>query len=76
MLLVVILLSGVMDRLVFRPLRTQSPAVMLVTTFAVAFILQNVALLIDVRDDTIGEPAAWSRRSTGRSPSGASRCER
>ena len=55
---VVILLSGVMDRLVFRPLRTQSPAVMLVTTFAVAFLLQNVALLIDVRDDTIGEPAA------------------
>jgi len=55
---VVILLSGAMDRLVFRPLRTQSPAVMLVTTFAVAFILQNVALLIDVRDDTIGEPAA------------------
>lgn len=55
---VVILLSGVMDRLVFRPLRTQSPAVMLVTTFAIAFLLQNVALLIDVRDDTIGEPAA------------------
>lgn len=55
---VVILLSGVMDRLVFRPLRTQSPAVMLVTTFAVAFLLQNVALLIDVRDGTIGEPAA------------------
>ena len=51
-------LSAAMDRLVFRPLRTQSPAVMLVTTFAVAFILQNVALLIDVRDDTIGEPAA------------------
>jgi branched-chain amino acid transport system permease protein len=55
---VVIVLSGALDRLVFRPLRTQSPAVMLVTTFAVAFILQNVALLIDVRDDTIGEPAA------------------
>ena len=55
---VVIALSTAMDRLVFRPLRTQSPAVMLVTTFAVAFLLQNVALLIDVRDDTIGEPAA------------------
>ena len=55
---VVIALSSAMDRLVFRPLRTQSPAVMLVTTFAVAFLLQNVALLIDVRDDTIGEPAA------------------
>ena len=55
---VVIALSTVMERLVFRPLRTQSPAVMLVTTFAVAFLLQNVALLVDVRDDTIGEPAA------------------
>ena len=55
---VVVVLSALMDRLVFRPLRTQSPAVMLVTTFAVAFLLQNVALLIDVRDDTIGEPAA------------------
>jgi branched-chain amino acid transport system permease protein len=34
-----------MDRLVFRPLRLHSPAVMLVATFAVAFLLQNVALL-------------------------------
>jgi branched-chain amino acid transport system permease protein len=40
---VVIALSAVMDRLVFRPLRTQSPAVMLVATFAVAFLLQNIA---------------------------------
>jgi branched-chain amino acid transport system permease protein len=38
-------LSLVMDRVVFRPLRGHSPAVMLVTTFAVAFILLNVALL-------------------------------
>ncbi len=30
---------------------------MLVTTFAVAFLLQNVALLVDTRDGTIGEPA-------------------
>ncbi len=42
---VVIALSALMDRLVFRPLRTQSPAVMLVATFAVAFLLQNIALL-------------------------------
>ena len=34
-----------MDRIVFRPLRGHSPAVMLVTTFAVAFILQSIALL-------------------------------
>jgi branched-chain amino acid transport system permease protein len=54
---VVVALSLAMDRTVFRPLRTQSPAVMLVTTFAIAFMLQAVALLIDIRDDTIGEPA-------------------
>jgi branched-chain amino acid transport system permease protein len=42
---VVLALSVLMDRLVFRPLRTHSPAVMLVATFAVAFLLQNVALL-------------------------------
>src|SRR5947199_7208672 len=43
---VVLVLSVVMDRLVFRPLRTQSPAVMLVATFAVAFLLQSIALLV------------------------------
>jgi len=42
---VVIALSALMDRLVFRPLRTQSPAVMLVATFAIAFLLENIALL-------------------------------
>ncbi len=55
---VVTALSLLMERAVFRPLRTQSPAVMLVTTFAVAFLLQSVALIVDVRDDTIGEPAS------------------
>ena len=43
---VVLALSVAMDRLVFRPLRTQSPAVMLVATFAVAFLLQSIALLV------------------------------
>jgi branched-chain amino acid transport system permease protein len=42
---VVLVLSAAMDRLVFRPLRGHSPAVMLVATFAVAFLLQNIALL-------------------------------
>jgi branched-chain amino acid transport system permease protein len=42
---VVLVLSALLDRLVFRPLRGQSPAVMLVTTFAVAFLLQNIALV-------------------------------
>ena len=42
---VVLTLSVLMDRLVFRPLRGKSPAVMLVATFAVAYLLQSVALL-------------------------------
>jgi branched-chain amino acid transport system permease protein len=42
---VVLVLSLLMERLVFRPLRTQSPAVMLVATFAIAFLLQSIALL-------------------------------
>jgi branched-chain amino acid transport system permease protein len=42
---IVLALSVAMERLVFRPLRTQSPAVMLVATFAVAFLLQSIALL-------------------------------
>src|SRR4051812_14223678 len=42
---VVVVLSVAMDWLVFRPLRTQTPVVMLVATFAVAFLLQSIALL-------------------------------
>jgi branched-chain amino acid transport system permease protein len=42
---VVLVLSVLLDRLVFRPLRRQSPAVMLVATFAVAFLLQSIAAL-------------------------------
>ncbi len=42
---VVLVLSMLMDRLVFRPLRGHTPAVMLVATFAVAFLLQSIALL-------------------------------
>ncbi len=44
-LVVVVGLSPAMERAVFRPLRSQSPAVMLIATFAVAFLLQSVALL-------------------------------
>jgi branched-chain amino acid transport system permease protein len=42
---VVLLLSLLLDRVVFRPLRAHSPTVMLVATFAVAFLLQSIALL-------------------------------
>src|SRR5829696_1285383 len=38
---VVVTLSLLMDRVVFRPLRGASPAVMLVATFAIAFMLQR-----------------------------------
>jgi branched-chain amino acid transport system permease protein len=41
----VLVLSVAMDYLVFRPLRGHSPAVMLVATFAVAFLLENGALM-------------------------------
>ncbi len=54
---VVIALTMAMERVVFRPLRDESPATMLVTTFAIAFMLQAIALIIDLRDDTIGEVA-------------------
>ena len=42
---VVLALSLAMERAVFRPLRTQSAAVMLTATFAVSFLLQSIALL-------------------------------
>ena len=79
---VVIALSLAMERAVFRPLRTQSPAVMLVTTFAIAFLLQAVALILDIRDGTIGEPAVVGRaaepggRASAASTSARSRSSR
>lgn len=42
---VVLALSLLLDRLVFRPLRGHSPVVMLVATFAVAVLLQSIALV-------------------------------
>jgi len=42
---VVLALSLAMERAVFRPLRGQSAAVMLIATFAVSFLLQSIALL-------------------------------
>jgi branched-chain amino acid transport system permease protein len=43
--LVAVFASLVMDRAVFRPLRNTSPATVLVATFAVSYLLQNLALL-------------------------------
>jgi branched-chain amino acid transport system permease protein len=42
---VVLALSFALDQVVFRPLRGQTPAVMLVATFAVAFLMQSIALV-------------------------------
>jgi branched-chain amino acid transport system permease protein len=42
---VVLALSLAMERVVFRPLRSQSGAVMLIATFAISFLLQSIALL-------------------------------
>ena len=52
---VVLALSMAMEVVVFRPLRTQSPAVMLVATFAISFLLQSIALLWF---GPLGKPAA------------------
>ena len=54
---VVVALSLAMDLVVFRPLRGQSPAVMLVTTFAIAFLLQAIATIVDLRNGQLGEVA-------------------
>ena len=81
---VVLVLSMLMDRLVFRPLRGHSPAVMLVATFAVAFLLQSIALLWfgplgkiatslalpqPAGDDLAASTSARSRSSRSSSPS-------
>jgi branched-chain amino acid transport system permease protein len=55
---VVVGLSLAMETAVFRPLRGQSPAVMLVTTFAISFLLQAIALILDLRNGQLGEVAA------------------
>jgi branched-chain amino acid transport system permease protein len=52
---VVIALALLQERIAFRPLRGASPATMLVTTFAVSFLLQNVYLLaFGSRGSTVG----------------------
>ena len=43
--LVAVAASLVMERVAFRPLRTADPSTMLVATFAIAYLLQNAALL-------------------------------
>ena len=42
---VVLVLSLAMELLAFRPLRSSSPATMLVATFAISYLLQNIALV-------------------------------
>jgi branched-chain amino acid transport system permease protein len=64
---VVVAFSLLMDLVVFRPLRDQSPAVMLVTTFAIAFLLQAIALIVDLRDDFLGQVVGSSITSLNES---------
>jgi branched-chain amino acid transport system permease protein len=45
-LLAVVALALAVERLAFRPVRDSDPATLLVTSFAVAFLLQNLALII------------------------------
>jgi branched-chain amino acid transport system permease protein len=45
-LAVVIVFALVMERVAFRPVRGANPATLLVTSFAVSFFLQNLAILI------------------------------
>jgi branched-chain amino acid transport system permease protein len=52
---VVIVMALVMERVAFRPLRGASPATMLVASFAISFLLQNVYLLaFGSRGSTVG----------------------
>ena len=52
---VVVTLALIQERVAFRPLRGASPATMLIATFAVSFLLQNVYLLIfGSRGSTVG----------------------
>ena len=69
-----------MERLVFRPLRTQSAAVMLIATFAVAFLLQSIALPAGIEATPCGDlairgkearVAAYSLADTARAIAGA-----
>ncbi len=59
---VVLVLTTAMDLLVFRPLRTHSPAVMLIATFAVAFLLQSIAVLSFGQLGTIASTVATLNR--------------
>ena len=52
---VVVALALLQERIAFRPLRGAAPATMLIATFAVSFLLQNVYLLIfGSRGSTVG----------------------
>jgi branched-chain amino acid transport system permease protein len=54
---VVLALSAAMEVAVFRPLRTATPATMLVATFAISFLLQSIAQVL---------PERWGFGSLGR----------
>lgn len=61
--LVVTVLALAMERVAFRPVRSASPATMLVTSFAVSFLAQNLVILIfgsAPRSTTVSETLSGS----------------
>ena len=47
--MIVVALALAMERIAFRPVRQREPATLLITSFALSFLLQNLAALIGAR---------------------------
>lgn len=54
-----------MERIAFRPLRGASPATLLIASFAVSYLLQNLAVLIEGSAPKGTSPSAWLSESFG-----------
>jgi branched-chain amino acid transport system permease protein len=65
MLLVVIVLALVMERVAFRPLREADPMTLLVTSFSLSYLLQNVdTMIFNARTKSIALPTFFSDQFT------------
>ncbi|MBS1880624.1 MAG: branched-chain amino acid ABC transporter permease [Actinobacteria bacterium] len=64
-LVIVVLAALAMERAAFRPVRGSSPETLLVTSFAVSFLLQNAALMIfGSRPKSVETPSLFSQTVT------------
>ena len=45
-LVVVVIAALLMDRIAFKPVRSADPTTLLITSFALSYLLQNVAIMI------------------------------